>query len=69
MEMLKNGKSVDIPKYDFKSYKNTATQRVSSLNLLLYILQVAVVYLHQCIMRIYHIELPTIISISIFLSV
>ncbi|KAI7734421.1 hypothetical protein M8C21_004070 [Ambrosia artemisiifolia] len=29
MEMLKLGKSVDIPKYDFKTYKNTASRRVN----------------------------------------
>ncbi|KAJ0751408.1 putative transferase [Helianthus annuus] len=29
MEMLKHGKSVDIPKYDFKTYKNGASRRVN----------------------------------------
>ncbi|XP_076943389.1 uridine kinase-like protein 4 [Bidens hawaiensis] len=29
MQTLKNGKSIDIPKYDFKSYKYTATRRVN----------------------------------------
>ncbi|KVH99250.1 Phosphoribulokinase/uridine kinase [Cynara cardunculus var. scolymus] len=29
MEMLKHGKAVDIPKYDFKSYKNNVSRRVN----------------------------------------
>ncbi|KAD4386352.1 hypothetical protein E3N88_26521 [Mikania micrantha] len=29
MEMLKHGKSVDIPKYDFKTYKNSISRRVN----------------------------------------
>lgn len=29
MDKLKHGEAVDIPKYDFKSYKNNATRRVN----------------------------------------